>query len=427
VMIGAVMLWLAVLFDRGHEQRLRDVAAKTAAERTSELKSRFLAVASHDLRQPVQALALYFNVLRKRTEDSGGDGLEDAVRLEDTALKDSGGLVARMGECIASLSGLLDSLLDISKLEAGSITAIPRPVMLAPLMERLWADFAPIAEVAGISLSVVPSAVCVMSDDILLERILRNLLSNAIRYGRRDGKVLMGCRRRGDTVVLQVIDDGIGISQENLGKVFEEFFRGPQPVHGVSHSSGQIERGLGLGLSIVKRLASLLGHGIAVTSYPGLGSRFELRLRRLDRTTAIGCGQALPVETAPILDPAALAGRVVLVVDDDSRLRHSLQMQLEDWGLTVITAVSAEAALEALRTRGAPDLMIIDYRLGEAVTGEAAFAAITSGLGQSVPAILLTGETTPTELRATSAWVGRVLHKPVNASILLKALVENMV
>lgn len=396
--IGVMMLWLATLFDRGQEQRLRDLAAKSAAERASEMKSRFLAVASHDLRQPVQALALYFNIFRKRPEVDAGEEV-----------------VGRMGECIGSLSRLLDSLLDISKLEAGSVTPTLQAVPLRPLMERLWADFSPVAELSGISLSVVPTSARVVSDAILLERILQNLLSNAIRYGRPGGKVLMGCRRGRWQLTLQVLDNGIGIRPEHLGKVFEEFYRGPQAVPG--------ERGLGLGLPIVRRLAALLGHNLGVASEHGRGSLFDLRIRLAGDE---GDTEHAAEEAGPAPDPRAIGGRTILVIDDDARLRDSLRLQLEDWGVRVAVAASQADGATLVDHGLRPDLLLVDYRLGENRTGLEAADAIRRMLGQPVPTVLLTGETTPAELHAATQWTGRVLHKPVSPDTLLKALVEEL-
>ncbi len=367
--------------------------AKEAAESANDLKSRFLAVASHDLRQPVQALAFYVNVLSKHIPE--GEPEE---------------ILRRVVECTTSLSALLDSLMDVSRLDAGVVKPEIRPVLLGDLLERLWSLYCPLAEQQGVSLTVVPCHLHVRSDPVLLERVLNNLVTNAIRYTPSGGKVLVGCRRAGARVVLQVIDTGEGISEKLLSRVFDEFFR----IGRSGGSRGTIP-GFGLGLSIVHRLCRLLGHPLAVRSRVDHGSTFAVELARVRAEV-------------PLSEPAGVAvtqasfpNCVVLVIDNDDRVRESLRLQLLDWGLEVMAASRIEQAVE-LAERRRPRLILCDYCLDDGETGEAAIAAIAGAIGFWPRVILLTGETAPQPEGAGFAF--RVLHKPVRPDALWAVLAE---
>ena len=370
---------------KGETQML---AAKQAAESANELKSRFLAVASHDLRQPAQAIALYANVLRKRASTT--DMEEIAVRLADSS---------------NALSRLLDSLLDISKLEAGSVRPHLQYVQLRPLLEHLWGTFSDIAEQSGVSLSVVPAGLAVESDPVLLGRILQNLVSNAVSYTPRGGKVLVGCRRQGEWVSITVLDNGVGISIRERERVFQEFYRS-------TATARKAERGLGLGLSIVRRLMQLLGHTLALTSEEGRGSAFTVTLKQV---------ASLPEANTPAPPKGVPEGCRILLVDDDSRVRDSLELQLREWNIDVFAAAAGAGAVQAVAHGFRPDLVLVDRTLGDGEQGQDVVDAVQAVLGQPVSTIMLTGDTAPAEL-AADGWSLCTLHKPIRPDDLLKAI-----
>ena len=373
---------------KGEEQML---AAKQAAESANELKSRFLAIASHDLRQPAQAIALYANVQRKRAQ--GTDLEEIAGRLADSS---------------DMLSRLLDSLLDISKLEAGSIQPHFQSVQLHDLLEHLWGSFAEIAEQAGVSLTVVPAGVTVTTDPILLGRVLQNLLSNAIRYTPQGGKVLVGCRRRGDRIGISVLDTGAGISVGERGKVFQEFYRS-------AVSAGKAEHGMGLGLSIVKRLVHLLGHELAFHSDEGRGCAFTIWLLK-----------SMEEVDLPVVIPLGamkdtLIGCRVLLVDDDYWVRDSMALQMREWEVEVMSAATEAEAIHIIASGFRPNLVVVDRTLAHGENGRDVVDAVERSLGWPVPTIMLTGDTAPAEL-VSNGWEHPTLHKPTRSNELLQAI-----
>lgn len=367
--------------------------AKLAAERANELKSRFLAVASHDLRQPAQAIALYANVQCKRARGTELAEIADHLAASSDAL-----------------SRLLDSLLDISKLESGSIKPHHQALTLRPLLEHLWTRFSEIAEESGISFSVVSTELAVDSDPVLLDRILQNLLSNAIRYTPRGGKVLLGCRRQGGRVGISVLDNGQGISIDERDGIFLEFYRS-------ATTAQKAERGLGLGLSIVHRLVQLLGHELALDSELGRGSVFTLWLK-VAATPAV-------VMTAPLsasADAARVTGCRILLIDDDAQVRDSMVLQLRDWGILVLAVASGDAAVRAVSGGFRPQLLVVDRSLGGGETGLQALMGVEDILGpQRLPVIMLTGDTAPAEL-ASGGWGYCTLHKPVHPEHLLRVI-----
>ena len=268
---------LGAQFNRMAE-RLQEIHATQEtriAERTHDLalandaKTRFLAAASHDLRQPIHALALFVGQLRA-----------------DAASPEAPALLEKIERSVEALEELLEALLDLSKLDVGAVTPQPKPFAVHPFLSRLVADFAPAAEAKGLALTLVPTKLWVYSDPLLLERILRNLVANAIRYT-ADGRILIGCRRRGETVDLVVADTGLGIAPVHLPHVFEEFYQaGPL--------QGGLTKGLGLGLAIVKRLSLLLDHRIALESIPGKGTIVRIRVPRAAPQAREACGTNRP-------------------------------------------------------------------------------------------------------------------------------------
>ncbi|HYH38583.1 MAG TPA: ATP-binding protein [Azospirillum sp.] len=372
------------------EDALRD--AKDEAERANVSKSKFLAAASHDLRQPVQSLLFFIHVLGERL-----------------AGHDAQPLVGTMHQALDALKGLLDGILDLSKLDAGVIAPQVSPFALGPLLERLEAEYAPRFAAKRLDLTVVPSALCVDSDPTLLGRILGNLIENALKYTERGG-VLVGGRRRGGVLRVEVWDTGIGIPPERLEDIFDEFVQVDNPARDRA-------QGLGLGLAIVKRLARLLGHRLDVRSRPGRGSVFAVEVPL--------SAAAVRTADAPALPPSAASasGVLAVVIDDETIVLQGLRAMLETWGCAVIDAPDAASALRRAEAYGrAPDVVIADFRLREGHTGVEAIAALRRVYGAELPGILLTGDTAPALLAEATGRGLVTLHKPVPPAELRRLL-----
>ena len=367
------------------ETSLRNASqARESAERANAAKTRFLAAASHDLRQPIHALGLFF-------EDLASQVLTPATRS----------LIDRIYASIDAIDSMLSALLDISKLDAGVVQPDFGTVALPPLVRRLQSEFQPLADSTGNSLRVRTRDASVASDGIMLERLLRNLLSNALRYTRR-GKVLLTVRPRGDQVRVDIYDTGVGIPQGQLREIFTEF-------HQLGNPQRDRSQGLGLGLAIVRRIADLLGHDVAVQSRLGRGSRFSVTCERAES----------PADT-PTCEPSAapdegdMRGGCVLVLDDDTVILDAMRSLLGKWGIEVLCASSLGAAAElARKTARTPQLLLVDYRLQDRHTGIHAIDTLQEVLGTTVPAVLLTGDTAPDRLRQAQASGIPLLHKPV--------------
>ncbi|MGC2856439.1 CHASE domain-containing protein [Novispirillum sp. DQ9] len=400
LVISVLLWWLsrAILAERRRRLALtranRQLAqARADAEAAGASKSKFLAAASHDIRQPVQSLVLLVAALSRKLADHPAHSY---VRQLETSLD--------------ALRLLLDALLDISRLDAGVVEPHIGAVDVHEILGRLRRDYAPRAAAAGLRLRVVDCGCWVRSDQALLERILRNLLENALRYT-PSGKVLVGCRRRGETMLFEVHDTGIGIAAADRAAIFEEFYQ-------IDNPERDRHKGLGLGLAIVRRLAVLLDHDLKVVSEVGVGSCFSLRVPRAP--APVPCGQESPDEGRF----AALARPLtVLVVDDEEMVRDALRVMLEDWGCTVRTAADAAGALDAYTASGGRlDVVVTDYRLRDNRTGVQLMDRLNLHAGRQVPAILLTGDTAPERI-AEAAGAGHViLHKPVGPRDLRSAL-----
>jgi PAS domain S-box-containing protein len=395
---GAIVGIIGVTRDiterKAREEALR--RAKEAAERANLAKSKFLAAASHDLRQPLQALILFTAMLNGHVESPRGR--QALVHLE---------------RGLDTLKTLLDSLLDISKLDAGmvkpEITAFP----IAALVDEIAASYAPRAAGQGLDWQVEPCAQTVRSDRTLLGRLLRNLVENALRYTER-GHIRIACRQVEDRLRLDVEDTGIGIPPEHLERIFEEF-------HQVGNLARNRAQGLGLGLAIVRRIVDLLGHRIEVRSRPGAGSTFRLEL---------------PLGTAePALPPAPEAacpgqdgrGRLAVVVDDDALVLDGLQALLTEWGYEVLTAVDAEQAVAQIRERRRrPDIVLADYRLQDGRTGIEAIRAVRALFDQPIPGVILTGETDLAFLSTAAGHDVGLAHKPVTPHQLGRVLAQQL-
>jgi signal transduction histidine kinase/CheY-like chemotaxis protein len=358
------------------------LAQKQVAEQSNVAKSRFLAAASHDLRQPVHALGMLLGALR------GLDLTPKAARLAE-----------HMDSSISGLDGLFTALLDVSRLDAGVIESKPVVVALQPLLARIRRDLAGAAEAKGIALVMAPTRASVRSDPVLLERVLRNLIGNAVRYT-DEGRVLVTCRRCSGDISLEVWDTGRGIAAEQQEAIFEEFYQ----VAGKTSGGGA---GLGLGLAIVRRLTGILNHPLSLRSAPGRGSVFRLLIPR------IAAPQDVAADLADAMGPADPSSALILAIDDDAVVRTAMGELLISWGHRVVAAADTKAALAMLKTSATPDLIVCDYRLGRGETGLDAIDRLRAATGVRIPAILLTGETSPEKLRAALASGHPLLHKPL--------------
>jgi signal transduction histidine kinase/ActR/RegA family two-component response regulator len=360
--------------------RLMLEAEKERAEQANLAKSRFLAAASHDLRQPLHALGLFTAALSER------------LRSDEAPL-----LVDNIKRSVGALEGLLNALLDISKLDAGSVVPQFRDFSLAFLLAQLSSEYEPQARSKGLAWKCPSSDLVVHTDPALLETILRNLISNALRYTQR-GAVRVECSREGDTVCIAVIDTGIGIAAEHQQEIFAEFVQ----LHNPERDRG---KGLGLGLAIVDRLVQLLDHRLELESTTVSGSTFRLLLP---------LGQAVPAN--PVLPKAeptddATTLLTVLVIDDESEVREAMRTLLETWGYPVCAVGSLSEALASLQH--APGAIIADYRLREERTGAEAIRTLRQTFGEDIPALIVTGDTAPERIRQARESGFAFLHKPV--------------
>jgi len=370
--------------ERRIEERTRDLAI------ANEAKSRFLAAASHDIRQPMHALSLFVGQLRQKV------GTSDAPAL-----------LAKIESSVESLEELVEALLDLSKLDMGAVKATRLPFALDELLRAVAVELAPLAEAKGLALTTVPTKLWVVSDAVLVRRILVNVVTNAIRYTSA-GRILVGCRRRGDAVDVLVIDTGTGIAPEHLPHVFEEFYR----VGGDESSP----RGLGLGLAIVERLAALLDIGIGMHSTVGRGTTFRLRLPRATPRPAQRAAGVPAVE--------GLQAARVLVIDDDAVVRDAMLGLLQGWGCDVVAVASgAEAHARAASWR--PDVVLCDLALADGESGLVVVEQLRRSLGAPLSCAFVTGETTTEVLDAIRRSGHRLIVKPAKPAK-LRALLEHL-
>ena len=355
-------------------------------------KSHFLASASHDLRQPLHALNLF--VAQLQTEK------KPAERKR---------LASRIDAAVASMNELFEALLDMTKLEAGILQANPAEFAMQRLLDRIETTFAALAEKKGLSLRVVPCSAWVRSDPILLERILFNLVGNAVRYTARGG-VVVGCRRRATQLRIDVCDTGAGIPEDQRQSIFTEFYQ-------LTTLAPDRKAGLGLGLAIVDRLGRLLGHPVQLQSNPGRGSRFSVSV-----PLAAERRDTVPLPVA--LQATDLArGKRVMVIDDDVLVLDGMRGILQSWGCRVHTAASGAAALASVADGGAPpDLIISDLRLADGEIGIKVIERLREALGAPVPAFVISGDTAPERLREASAGGYHLLQKPVSPMTLRTTL-----
>lgn len=372
--------------------------ARKQADLANVAKSRFLAAASHDLRQPLQGLALLQGLLAKVVE---GDKAKT--------------LVARLSDTVDAMSGMLNTLLDINEIEAGTVHAEIVDFPIKDLLDRLRDEFAYHAQAQGLALRVVSSSLVVRSDPHLLEQMIRNLLSNALKYT-KTGKVLLGCKRRHGKLSLEIWDTGIGIPKHELNAIFDEY-------HQLDNAARQRSLGLGLGLSIVKRLGGLLDHTVSVRSNHGKGSVFAIELallRQIVRGTS-DAGKSSGV-VAPSIEGTHRTG-TVLLIEDDPELRDLLELVLKDEGHQVLAASDGHAAL-AMMGSGAtrPDVILSDFNLPKGMDGLETAAKLRERDHRETPVIILTGDISTETLRAIKLLNCVHLNKPVKVEEVTQAI-----
>lgn len=368
--------------ERSNDDLLR---AKQQAEAASSLKSSVLISVTHDLLQPLNAARLTLSTLSEM--DIPGQG---------------SALIGQVDRSLLTLEDLLRTLLDISKLDAGVLKPDIRPITVASLFEPLCQEFAPVAAKRGISLRILPSPYAVVSDPLMMRRILQNLLSNALRYTQKGG-VLMGCRPRGDQLCIQVHDTGPGIPEAQQQAIFVEFQRG--------ESSDGDQAGFGLGLSIVHRFATELGHHIQLNSRLGRGSTFSITLPRAESDDVVEAGREVQH-----LDFRynVLEGRKILLIENDPSSAEAMAALLEKWGCDVATTTSATDAMDNIGALGEPpDAIIADLHLDHGENGLDAVNSIREQIKIDVPAIIVTADYSTEAEREAAVYGLELLRKPI--------------
>ncbi|MBH0238620.1 NahK/ErcS family hybrid sensor histidine kinase/response regulator [Methylobrevis albus] len=368
--------------------------AKEQAEQANAYKTRFLAAASHDLLQPLNAARLSVSALKEMQTSHEGEVVTDQV---DRAL--------------STIEELLKTLLDISKLDAGVMLPEVKVVALGDILASLGSDFERISAQKGLSFRIRPTSAVVRTDPVLLRRVLQNLISNAVRYT-RSGGIVVGVRGGGDRAEIAVADTGIGIPEAEQEVVFEEFRRG----RGVGNADAA---GLGLGLSIVKRICLALDHTLTMRSVEGRGTVFR-----------VGLPRAPASELAPKVERGAprsfgVSDARVLVIDNDPAVLAASSALLTRWSCRVATAADAAGALAAIERDGAPDVVLADYHLDDGQTGLGAVAALRARLGRDVPVVVVTADHGPAVAAAARAIGAEILNKPVKPAE-LRALLAHI-
>jgi signal transduction histidine kinase/CheY-like chemotaxis protein len=376
--------------ERKVEERTRQLEVAVLA------KSRFLAAASHDLRQPLHALGLFVAQLRGRTRA--------AERKE---------ILSHIDAALSAMNELFNALLDVSKLDAGVLTPDLVDFPVARLLTQVETTFADAAHEKGLSLRVVGCGAWVRSDVILLRRIVFNLVSNAVRYTNTGG-IVVGGRRRGDRLRIEVWDTGAGIPEDQHQHVFDEFYR-------LGKSSRDQRGGLGLGLAIVDRLCRLLDHPIELRSVVGKGSCFAVTVPAVPAAAAIS--KPAPAKAGRI---ESSNGRLIVIIDDDPMVLQGMSGLMRAWGYRVVAGKSESQVLAELAAQQrAPDLIVSDYHLGDGTTGIETIARLREELSEPVPAFLMSGDTNAALLREAQANGHALLHKPVDA-ITLRAMLTQL-
>lgn len=391
------------------EARAEAAQARADAERARTAKGKFLSAASHDLRQPFQAMHLFHHLLSGRLTDPAS--IELANKLE---------------QAIIGGETLLRALLEVSALEAGLVTAKPQTFPVDDLLAKMLEEFGPEAEAKGLRFNVHPLDAQVTSDPVLMERLLRPLLANALRYTLKGG-VLLAARRRGDRLRIEVWDTGIGIDPSNHAVIFEDF-------HQLGNPGRDRKQGLGLGLAIARRLAQVLGHPVTVRSKLGKGSVFAVEVplggndgdRSGDDSAGSEPEPAAGQSSAGAAATPVVAG-TVLVIEDDAMQLEGIGLLLRGWGYAVIPARGIDEACAGLGGGAvAPDLVLSDLRLSGPETGIDAIQAVRARCGRRVPGVIVTGDTDPDRLRIVDRSGIPLVHKPCDPTALRRLLSRSL-
>lgn len=365
---------------------------KEIAEKASLAKSTFLAAASHDLRQPVHATGMLVGALRSIPMSLEGQEI-----------------LAKIEESTNAMDTLFVALLDISKLDAGVVQVEKRSIALEPIISRTCREFNGEAELLGLTLTSVRTSVNVNTDPILFERILRNFISNALRYT-TSGKILVGCRRSGKQIKIQVWDTGIGLADDARDRIFEEYYQ-------VGNQERDRTKGLGLGLAIVQRMSTLLESTVSVRSELGRGSCFEISLPMANN---------IDKKDEPILTQPAFRPKFIVVVDDDKLIRGAMKTLLTGWGHSVCIARSGKEAISILGlNQNVPDLILSDYRLSENENGFDVINYLREEYNRQIPAILISGDTDKKLIIKSSKVNIKLLQKPLQYELLRKEILNN--
>jgi len=394
LLVGLVVILLMML--GGLVLALRKLhAAQGRAEKANQDKSTFLAAASHDMRQPLQAMTLFFYSLKKNI--SKPENIE---------------IVAHLEKSTASLGQILNKLLDLSRLESGVIKIDKMSFPVGAIFNRLIDEYGPMAMEKNLKLKCVPCSLYAYSDPILFEGMLRNLLANAIK-NTTSGRVLIGCRKKGlSQLVIQVWDTGPGIPADQKSKIFDEFYQ-------LGVNPGNAVKGLGLGLSIVQKVSVLLGHEVGIESELGRGSMFSITLPRAENADEKNQMNFLGTSVSKTKKLS------ILVIEDDDAVRESLSNMLKSAHKNVVAAPAVDRqshTMMACFPVQKPDVIIADYRLAENKTGVQAIDSLCDHYGCNIPAILLTGDTAPKRLQEIVQSGFLLVHKPIDGQELLQKI-----
>ena len=396
----------------------RLTAAKAAAEAANHSKTRFLAAISHDLLQPLNAARLFASALE---EQLARLALDDPTPV-DASPRDASPseLVARLGRSLADVESLLGTLVDISRLDAGVLTADVATFPVRELLDVLAEEYRQLGAARGLELHYVASHLSVESDLQLLARVIRNFLSNALRHvpdGSTRGRVLLGCRRRGDWLEITVADNGPGIAEHQREVVFQEFRR-------LAPRQDNEQRGLGLGLAIVKRITGLLEHPLSLASTPGRGAAFAVRVPIRQPANVMGPSADAPSPGQPCALPLAqpLLDTVIWVIEDDREVCAGMQSLLEGWGASVHCAATAEVLLQ--QALAAPQVLIVDHQLGDGQPDGLAQAQRLRKRWPDLPVVVISADhSAPLKARARALGFGFLL-KPVKPLRLRQLLIH---
>ncbi len=383
------------LLRKSHLAEAALLLARNAAEQANNAKSRFLVAANHDMRQPLQSLSLYTAALQGSDRDSERQTICD-----------------EMSGAIQAMGTMLDVLLDIENLEDGHVRVEFTEFPVSDLLGFVERDFRLPAREKGLELRVLPSSLMIRSDPVLVERIVQNLVSNAVSYT-HDGKVVVGCRRDGDSVRIEVWDNGVGVAEDELQTIFEDYYQVDNPAR-------DRRKGLGLGLAIVQRIAKLLDHEIIVRSKLGKGSLFAIQVPRA--TGSMARPARPPAERRP---QSNFDGRALVAIEDEASILHGLERLLTAWGAEVFACSTVDEALIQLSLAARePDVIIADYRLSGGLNGIHAVEKIRASFDRDLPAIVITGDTSASVTESIKASGCRLVHKPLEPQALRRLIDE---